>query len=138
MKVTNFLTALLLCMCSLTLSAQSTKDSHPITEESFELKIELTQKKSLKVVEFISAKGKKLTAQITSPGDVPLKTIAVGTIIVGEFRFNSFASDGGLGTTRAYKGKGVGVLKITKPKEASNGKNRMKLDAIKNLELKLL
>ena len=95
-----------------TLSAQSTGKAHPITKETFKVKLKVSEKQTLQVLRFVSSKGKKRKAEITSPGDLPVKTLKPGTIIEGIFRFTTFATEGGLGTTRIYKGKGKGALQI--------------------------
>jgi len=99
---------------STSLSAQSSKN-HPLTKESFKVKLKV-EKSNVRVLSFVDSKGRKRRAEgFYESGDViPFKALKAGSIVEGVFRFDSFASEGGLGTTRVAKGQGKGYLKILK------------------------
>ncbi len=74
-------------------------------------------------------------AQITSPGDIPLFKLEAGSKIEGNFRFSSFASAGGLGSTRTYKGNGDGILRILKISDAKGQKMKAERSSVQNIEI---
>ena len=112
MKFTLLLAALLVMT---SLSAQSSSKNHPITKESFKVKLKV-EKSNVRVLSFVDSKGRKRRAEgFYESGDViPFKALKAGTIVEGVFRFDSFASAGGLGSTRVAKGQGKGYLKVLK------------------------
>ena len=91
--------------------AQSATEMHPITKDSFKVSLVIVKNQTLKVLSFVSFKGEKIKAEIIRQGDLSTKEMRPGYQINGIFKFTSFASDGGLGTTRVLKGKGVGDLR---------------------------
>lgn len=111
---TTALSLSLFLLATLSLAAQSKSEHHPITQETFALTLEVGQNQSLQLLSFTSAKGKRLTAEITHPGDLSLKQLKAGMSIAGIFQFESFASEGGLGTTRTFPGRGKGELREIK------------------------
>ena len=111
MKIITLLAALLIVG---SLSAQSNGKHHPITQETFKVQLQLEKNKRIKVLNFVSAKGKRLNAEVSNPGDIPWNKLKAGSIIAGEFRFTSFSSDGGLGGTRIVKGEGKGYMKVAR------------------------
>ncbi len=112
MKTINLILGLMLTS-TLILSAQSPEKAHPITKKSFTIQLNVQKNGTLKVVSFVSFEGEKRSAKIVHAGELAKKELKPGTVIEGTFRFNSFASEGGLGTTRIAKGKGKGYLKIS-------------------------
>lgn len=100
----------LIFLTSFTLTAQSDGKSHPITKESFKVKLKVQKNRTIEVISFVSSKGQKISAKITSPGDIPRNILQPGSIIEGNFRFETFATEGGLGTTRRIKGIGSGEM----------------------------
>lgn len=112
MRIIVLLAALLVMS---NLSAQSKEKNHPITKETFKVKLKIEKNKRVSVLSFVDSKGRNRKAEgFYESGDViPLFQSKPGTIITGTFQFDSFASAGGLGTTRVVKGEGKGYLKIT-------------------------
>ncbi|MCB0693592.1 MAG: hypothetical protein KDC19_05080 [Saprospiraceae bacterium] len=96
---------------SLSLCAQSDSKDHPITRETFKMKIRVEKDHSFRVLSFVSSKGVKRSAEIVRPGELSSLKLKPGMVLEGSFRFSTFASDGGLGTTRVAKGLGRGDLK---------------------------
>lgn len=91
--------------------AQPASEMHPITKDSFKVSLVIDKNQTLIVLSFVSSKGERIKAQIISQGDLSTKEMRPGHKINGIFQFTSFASDGGLGTTRVLRGKGVGDLR---------------------------
>jgi hypothetical protein len=112
MKTIAILFSLFL-MSSFTLSAQSKSQAHPITKETFKVKLKVEKNRSFSILAFVSSKGTKRKAKVTKPGELTRLKLKPGTIIEGTFQFSTFASDGGLGTTRIVKGEGKGDLKVS-------------------------
>ena len=111
MKIITLFAALLMLG---SLSAQSNGKNHPITQETFRVKLKLEKNKKIKVLHFVSTKGKRLKAEVRNPGNLPWNKLKAGSIIAGEFRFSTFSSDGGLGGTRIVKGEGTGYMKVAR------------------------
>lgn len=133
----SLLTLSLFCLAFSTLNAQAGRKAHPITKDSYKMVFEVQKNKSLKILSFKSTKGKKYRAQITSPGDIPLFKLEPGSKVEGTYRFSSFASAGGLGSTRAYKGNGDGVLRILKISDAKGQKLKAERSSAQKLGIKL-
>jgi len=112
MKTIAFVLSLVL-LSNLSLSAQTDGKTHPITKESFKVKIKVQKKQSFDIISFVSSKGEKRSAKIIDPGELTELKLTPGTVIEGIFRFDTFASDGGLGTTRVAKGRGKGDLRVS-------------------------
>jgi len=110
----RFLLSLTIMLFSFTICAQSSGQKHPITRETFRVTLKVDKNQDVQLVRFTSSKGEKRTATLLKWGDIPNKRLQPGTVIVGEFRFSTFASDGGLGTTRVWTGEGTGNLKVSK------------------------
>ena len=91
--------------------AQPAAEMHPITKDSFKVSLVIDKNQTLKVLSFVSSKGERIKAQIIRQGDLSTKEMRPSHNINGIFQFTSFASDGGLGTTRVLRGKGVGDLR---------------------------
>jgi hypothetical protein len=111
MRILLILTTMLF---TCTIYAQSTGKKHPITRETFRVTLKIDDNQDVQLVRFATKKGEKQKAIMLSWGDVPNKRFQPGTVIIGEFRFSTFASDGGLGTTRVWTGKGKGNLTVSK------------------------
>ncbi len=109
---------LLLILAAMTLTmhaqAQSSDKKHPITRETFRVTLKIDKNQEVQLVRFASTEGEKRKATLLNWGDVPRKRLKPGTVIIGEFRFSTFASDGGLGGTRIWTGEGTGNLKVSK------------------------
>lgn len=119
------------------MQAQSTDRKHPITQETFQLKLRVEKNRTPSVLQFVSQKGERRNAQITSPGDIPALKLPPGTILEGEFRFESFASDGGLGGTRAYDVIGKGPMKINAVLNPKGERVRSNLKSVDGLVIRL-
>jgi len=111
MRLVTLLAALAL---TVTTQAQSVEKKHPITLETFRVTFKIDKKQNVQLVRFATTGGDKLKATLLKWGDIPNKRLQPGTVIVGEFRFSSFASEGGLGTTRIWTGQGTGNLIVAK------------------------
>ncbi len=110
----------LLIACSVTLTAQSSNQN--ILQETFKIKIAVLENNNYEVLSFVASDNQPYHALVVNPGDLPSLLLSPGAVIDGYFRFESFASEGGLGTTRVYKGKGYGRLRIAKIRNTESGK----------------
>ncbi|MEM6378061.1 MAG: hypothetical protein AAF705_07605, partial [Bacteroidota bacterium] len=95
-------------------SAQSNKETQPITKVAFKMVYEVQKNNSLKVIIFQPIKGNKKVSKvkIIDSKSIPGYELKPGTKVTGTFNFSTFASDGGLGGTRIYRGKGTGIIMI--------------------------
>ncbi len=100
----------LIFLTNFTLTAQSDGKSHPITKESFKVKLKVQKNRTIEVISFVSSKGQKISAKLTNPGGLSRYKLQPGCIVEGSFKFTTFASEGGLGTTRKFKGIGIGEM----------------------------
>lgn len=98
-------------LTSLSVAAQSGSKDHPITRESFKMKLRVEKDRSFRVLSFVSSKGVKRSAEIVRPGELTSLKLKPGMVLEGTYRFSTFASEGGLGTTRVAKGWGWGDMK---------------------------
>jgi hypothetical protein len=112
MKTIAFVFGLLL-FSSYTLLAQPGGKAHPITQETFKVKLKVEKNRAFSILSFVSSKGMKRKAKITRAGKLTHLKLKPGTIIEGTYRFSTFSSDGGLGGTRIVKGEGKGNLKVS-------------------------
>jgi hypothetical protein len=98
-------------LANLSLSAQTGEKDHPITRETYKMKLRVEKDRSFRVLSFVSSKGVKRSAEIVRPGELSSLKLKPGMVLEGTFRFSTFSSDGGLGGTRVAKGWGWGDLK---------------------------
>ena len=137
MKTISLIFSLVL-LCSFTLSAQkSAAKDHPITQESFIMKLKVQKNGTIQVLSFISSKRKKRSAKITNPGELAKLNLKAGTTIEGTYRFSTFASAGGLGSTRVVKGKGMGELNVSNFSASDDEIRTLKLEHVRGLALRL-
>lgn len=83
-----------------------------MTKEKFQLELQFVKGTSFKALSMTSKAGVVYEIEVKYQGKKPALRIQPGAILRGEFRFETFASEGGLGTTRGGGGKGVGTFKI--------------------------
>jgi hypothetical protein len=110
---TVLITATLFLTFVISLSAQQARPGRDLTKEEFNIKLSCTKGKTCKVLSFTSAEGVAYKPKIIDAGALNELNIPARAILSGTFRFESFASDGGLGGTRVQKGKGYGKLQLS-------------------------
>ncbi|MEL7122515.1 MAG: hypothetical protein AAFO07_23925 [Bacteroidota bacterium] len=122
MKILKTIACLLLFFaCSFSAIGQSSTAEKAISKESFYLEIVVVNKTTFKITKLQNSKKKKVEGRFSNTSNLSRLNLAAGSVIEGIFRFDSFASEGGLGTTRVYSGKGKGTLNISK---AVNGQGK--------------
>ncbi len=101
-----------LLLSAATLTAQSSDQN--ILQETFRIRIAVQENNSYQVVLLVDSHNNSHNAAVIDPGELTSLSLNPGAVIDGYFRFETFASEGGLGTTRAYRGKGYGKLRIAR------------------------
>lgn len=109
MKTISLMIGLVL-ISSFSLFSQSAEKGLPITQKSFKVKLKVEKNRTFSFISFISSKGQKRKAKVTDPGKLSSLKLKPGTILEGTYQFSTFASEGGLGTTRIVRGEGKGSL----------------------------
>lgn len=96
--------------CTLSLTAQKERE---MTKSKFTLELTYTRHKTFKVLSFTSAEGRSYKCELTETAALSELRLPAGAVLTGTFQFETFASEGGLGTTRVAHGKGKGKFNIT-------------------------
>ena len=104
----------LLVFMAITLLGMGQSSPKEIKKETFQVKIEVLRTGSLKLSSMVNSKRKRIRAELYDTYHLSSLKLDKGSIILGQFRFESFASAGGLGTTRVMSGKGKGTLRFSK------------------------
>ena len=93
-------------LCSIQAQTETGKD------QTYQLTIEIDKKGNPSLTSFHDPNGHKLKAEIQSAISIVNLGLQTATIVEGTLRVTSFASAGGLGSTR--NGDGQGILEIDK------------------------
>jgi len=131
------LTLSIVCLTYSMVSAQSNRTQHPTTQKTYKMVFQVQKNQSLRLVSFADTKKGPVQAYFTSPGDVPGLKLPPGARVEGYFKFSSFASAGGLGSTRVYSGNGKGTLKILKMVDHKGNKISSRRSSVGNIALRL-